>query len=92
MNKSQFIEQLAKNAGLTKNDASKATKAMLDLITGTLADNKSVHLAWFGKFEVRTRKATTRMNPQTAQKINIPSKAVPAFRSGKHLKEAVAKK
>lgn len=92
MNRSEFIEQLAKKAGLTKRDATEATKAMLDLITDALADNKSVHLAGFGKFEVRTRKASVRINPQTRQRINIPAKAVPAFRSGKPLKEAVAKK
>ena len=92
MNRSEFIEQLAKKAGLTKRDATKAAKAMLDLITDALADNKSVHLAGFGKFEVRTRKASARINPRTRQKINIPAKAVPAFKSGKTLKEAVAKK
>jgi len=92
MNKAEFAEKLAKKAGLTKKDAYKAIDGMIDLVTKALASNEAVNLTGFGKFEVRARKATTRMNPQTGKKINVPAKAVPAFKPGKNLKTTVAKK
>jgi len=92
MNKGEFVEKLGKKAGLTKADASKATDAMLDLITSALAKNEPVLLTGFGKFEARIRKSTKRMNPQTGQRITVPAKAVPVFKPGKTLKTIVAKK
>lgn len=41
----------------------------------------------FGKFEPRARKATERINPQTGEKIDVPAKVVPKFKSGKMLRE-----
>ena len=92
MNKGEFVEKLAKKAGLTKKDAAKATNGMLDLITGALAKNEPVLLTGFGKFEARTRKSTKRMNPQTGQRIMVRAKVVPVFKAGKTLKTIVAKK
>ncbi len=92
MNKAEFAEKLAKKAGLTKKDAYKAIDGMIDLVTKALASSEPVNLTGFGKFEVRPRKATTRMNPQTGRKINVPAKVVPAFKPGKNLKTTVAKK
>jgi len=92
MNKAEFVEKLAKKAGLTKKDANQATNAMLDLITAALAGNEPVLLTGFGKFEARTRKASTRINPQTGKKLSVPAKVVPVFKPGKNLKTTVAKK
>ena len=92
VNKTEFVEKLAKEADLTKKDARKAVEGMVDLITNSLAKNEPVVITGFGKFETRKRKATTRMNPQTGQKIKTPAKVVPAFKAGKNLKEIVAKK
>lgn len=92
MNKAEFVEQLAKKAGFSKKDAYKAIDTFVDLVTKALVSNEPVNLTGFGKFEVRARKATTRMNPQTGRKINVPAKVVPAFKPGKNLKDTVAKK
>jgi len=92
VNKTEFVEQLAKEADLTKKDARKAVEGMVDLITNSLAKNEPVVITGFGKFEARTRKASTRMNPQTGNKIKVPAKVVPAFKAGKTLKTVVGKK
>ena len=92
MNKAEFAEKLAKKAGLTRKDAHKAIDGMIALVTNALAANEPVNLTGFGKFEVRARKATTRMNPQTGKKIAVAAKVVPAFKVGKNLKTTVAKK
>lgn len=92
MNKAEFAEKLAKKTGLTKKDANKAIDAMVALVSDALAASEPVNLTGFGKFEVRARKATTRINPRTGKKFNVPSKVVPAFKAGKNLKTTVAKK
>ena len=92
MNKAEFVEKLAKKAGFSKKDAYKAIDTFVDLVTKSLISNEPVNLTGFGKFEVRARKATTRMNPQTGRKINVPAKVVPAFKPGKNLKDTVAKR
>jgi DNA-binding protein HU-beta len=92
VNKAELVEKLAKGTGLTKKDARAALDGVVDVITQALAKNEPVIITGFGKFETRKRKATTRMNPQTGQRIKTPAKVVPAFKSGKNLKDIVAKK
>jgi DNA-binding protein HU-beta len=92
VNKAELVEKLAKGTGLTKKDARAALDGVVDVITQALAKNEPVIITGFGKFETRKRKATTRMNPQTGQRIKTPAKVVPAFKAGKNLKDIVAKK
>jgi len=92
MNKGEFVDKLATKTCLTKKDARKALDTMIDLISDALASNEEVLLTGFGKFEVRARKQSKRINPQTQQRITVPEKVVPAFKPGKNLKDIVAKK
>lgn len=92
VNKAELVEKLAKEAGLSKKDARAALDGVVNVITKSLAKNQPVIITGFGKFETRKRKATTRMNPQTGQRIKTPAKTVPAFKAGKNLKEIVSKK
>ncbi|MCK5247777.1 HU family DNA-binding protein [Candidatus Bipolaricaulota bacterium] len=89
MNKAELVEKLAKKTGLTKKDARAALDGVVEVITASLKNGEPVIITGFGKFETRRRKATTRMNPQTGQKIQTPAKTVPAFKAGKNLKDTV---
>jgi DNA-binding protein HU-beta len=91
VNKAELVEKLAKETELTKKDARAALDGVVKVITKALAKREPVIITGFGKFETRKRKATTRMNPQTGQRIRTPAKVVPAFKAGKNLKEVVAK-
>ncbi|MBN1859459.1 HU family DNA-binding protein [Candidatus Bipolaricaulota bacterium] len=92
MNKAELAEKLAAKAGLTKKGAYQVIDGIIDVITESLTKSEAVNLTGFGKFEVRSRKATTRINPQSGKKFKVPAKVVPAFKPGKNLKETVAKK
>ncbi len=89
MNKGGFVEKLAEETGFTKKDSRTALNSTLDIIQEELEENGEVMFTGFGKFETRPRKATERINPQTGEKIQVPSKVVPAFKAGKTLKEEV---
>ncbi|MCX7750538.1 MAG: HU family DNA-binding protein [Candidatus Bipolaricaulota bacterium] len=92
MNKGELVDRIAQRTGLTKKDARKALDATIDIITEAIAANEEVLLTGFGKFEVRTRKQSQRINPQTQKRIMVPAKVVPAFKAGKNLKTLVAKR
>jgi len=92
MNKQEFVERLAERAGFTKKDARKAIDGAIELINQALASNEAVNIAGFGKFELRARKASNRINPRTGEKLQVPAKVVPVFRPGKNLREIVGEK
>ena len=89
MNKTELINSVAEEAGLTKKDATKAVEAVFDTIQSNLADGEKVQLIGFGNFEVRERAARKGRNPQSGEEIQIAASKVPAFKAGKALKEAV---
>lgn len=91
MNKADLINQVAKKADLTKNQASDVLNAFTDIVTTTLAKGEKVTLMGFGSWEVRQRAARTGRNPQTGKTIKIKAKKVPKFNAGKELKKAVEK-
>ena len=85
------ITSFIKSASLTKKDAEKAISAVINAISGALADGDKVQLVGFGTFEVRAREARKGKNPRTGEVINIAASKVPAFKAGKDLKDIVNK-
>ena len=92
MNKTELIDAIAKEAGLSKKDAGKALDALTNTITKTLKKKDKVALVGFGTFQTSKRAARTGRNPQTGAEIKIPAATVPKFSAGKGLKDAVNKK
>ena len=91
MNKTELVAAVAEKAALSKKDAEKAVSAVVDTITGALADGDKVQLVGFGTFEVRERAARTGRNPKTKETITIAASKAPAFKAGKAFKEAIDK-
>ncbi|WP_198471077.1 HU family DNA-binding protein [Acetomicrobium sp. S15 = DSM 107314] len=92
MTKVDLIDAVSKATGLSKKASGEAVEAVFDAISSALAKGEKVQLVGFGTFEVRNRAARQGRNPQNpSQVIKIPAKAVPAFRPGKALREAVDK-
>ena len=90
MTKTELIDKVAGSAGFTKKDAGVAVSAVLDAITGALAEGDKVQLIGFGSFEVKQRAARDGHDPQDPKKIiKIPAKKVPVFKAGKALKDSV---
>lgn len=89
MNKSELIDAIAKEAGLTKADAGKALDAITSSVAGALKSGDSVSLIGFGTFKVSKRAARTGRNPRTGQELKIAASNAPVFSAGKALKDAV---
>lgn len=88
MNKTQLIDVIADKADLSKAQA-KAALESTAAITESLKEGDAVQLVGFGTFKVNHRAERTGRNPQTGKEIKIAAANVPAFVSGKALKDAV---
>lgn len=91
MNRVDLVASIASVAGLKKTEADKALGAFIDTVMNELARGEEVRLVGFGTFSVTHRNATEGRNMKTGEPMKIPARNIPKFKSGKQLKEAVAK-
>jgi len=86
MNKAELIVRVARDAGLTKADATRAIDAFLDTVGKTLKRGDKVTIVGFGTFGVGRRRARDGRNPRTGALIRIAARRVPKFSAGKELR------
>lgn len=91
MNKTELINKIAAEAGLSKADAKKALDATVAAIKDALAAGDKVALIGFGTFSVKERPAREAINLQTKEKISVAAKKVAKFKAGAELDAAVNK-
>ena len=89
MNKNDLIARVSEVTQLSRNDATRAVEAVLDLITGAMKQGDEVKLVGFGTFAVTNRAASIGRNPRTGEEIKIPASKQPKFKAGKQLKDAI---
>jgi DNA-binding protein HU-beta len=89
MNKTELVEKIAANAGLSKNDAKKALDATVAAIKDALIAGDKISLVGFGTFSVNERPAREGINPATKEKITIAAKKVAKFKAGAELADAL---
>ena len=90
MTKAELVEQMAKDAKITKVAAAAALESFTASVTKALKkkDGK-VTLVGFGTFQKTRRKARKGRNPQTGAVIKIKARNAVKFKPGKKLREAV---
>lgn len=81
MNKTELINQIAENSGLSKADSKKALEATLDAITAAIKADDKVALVGFGTFSTSVRPARQGINPKTKEAIQIDAKKVVKFKA-----------
>ena len=86
MNKTELIDAIAAQSGLSKKDSEAALKATIDSIVAAVKKDDKVVLIGFGTFSVAKRAARKGINVLTKKAINIPAKKVVKFKAGADLK------
>ena len=89
MKKSEMIDAIAKETGVTKTDVEKVFNATFETIKKDLKKNEKSSIANFGTFKVSKRAARTGRNPQTGAEVKIPARTAVTFKAGSALKDAV---
>ncbi|TVZ57235.1 DNA-binding protein HU-beta [Lutibacter sp. Hel_I_33_5] len=89
MNKSDLIDAMAADAGISKSAAKAALQSLTDNVAGSLKNGNRVSLVGFGSWSVSKRAARNGRNPQTGATIKIAAKNVAKFKAGSDLSKAV---
>jgi len=89
MTKSDFVDKVASESGLSKKDAGSAVDAVITSIEKALKNGEDVSFTGFGKFHVADRGAREGRNPRTGETMTIAASRVPRFTAGSGLKKAV---
>ena len=89
MSKTELVEFIASETGLTKADAGRALEATLKGVEKGLKKDGKVTLVGFGTFSAKKRAAREGINPLTKQPLKIPAKVVASFKAGSKLKDAL---
>lgn len=89
MNKTELIEAISKESGLSGKDAEAGLNATITVIEKSLKKKQDVRVTGFGTFSITRTKARKGRNPATGEAIKIKASNSPRFKPGKTLKDFV---
>ncbi len=89
MNKSELVEALASENGLTYKKSEEIINLIFDAMADELSSGGRIEIRGFGNFTVRTYQPYQGRNPRTGAKVDVAPKKLPFFKVGKELKERV---
>ena len=89
MNKSDLIDAMAADAGISKASAKAALDSLTSNVTKSLKSGNKVALVGWGTWSVSERAARTGRNPQTGKEIKIAAKNVVKCKAGAGLSDSV---
>lgn len=90
MTKTDLINRIASDCGISKAKAGEAVDSLISSIHDTLGRGAKVAIAGLGTFGTSDRAARMGRNPQTGQPIKIPARRVATFKAAKALKDAAS--
>jgi DNA-binding protein HU-beta len=85
MIKTDIINNVAKNADITRVKAVVAVEAILDAMKESMRRGDRIELRGFGVFQVKPRKRGIGRNPRTGKEVRIPPGRTIRFKPGKDL-------
>ena len=89
MNKTELIDAIANNAGISKVMARKALDGFIISVSQALKKGDKVALSGFGAFSVAERASRTGVNPSTKEIMTKKKKNVVKFKAGAELSDKV---
>ena len=88
MTKSELISRLAEaNPHLFQRDVERIVSTIFNEISAALESGDRVELRGFGAFSVKKRDSRVGRNPRTGAAVQVESKYVPFFKTGKQLRD-----
>ena len=89
MTKSELIERVAQESGLTKGRAEMVVNTIFESMASALQAGDGIEIRGFGSFTVRRYKSYEGRNPRTGEVVHVKPKKLPFFKVGKELRERV---
>ena len=86
----ELAQEVSKAVGrimeITNRDAEAIVAEILTSMVEGLKSGDTIEIRGFGSFRLRTRRPRNGRNPRTGEPVDVPSKTIPYFKMGKHLK------
>ena len=89
MNKSDVIQDVAGESGVSKSDVEKVIDAFFDTVRKAASNGDRVAWPSFGSFSVTQRQARTGRNPRTGEPVPIAASKALKFSASSSLKTAL---
>ena len=89
MSKTDLVNYIAEETGLTKADATRALDAVVGGITKGLKEEGKVTLTGFCTFTAKAKEAKVGRNPRTGEAVSIPARTAVVVKAGSKLKDAL---
>lgn len=89
MTKTDLVNYMAEETGLTKADAARAIDAFMGGIVKGLKESKKVTLTGFCTFTATDKPAKPGRNPRTGEPVTIAARTAVSVKVGSKLKDAL---
>jgi integration host factor subunit beta len=89
MNKSDLIENLSSEAGLTITKADQLVSLVFHEMSEALAKGERVEIRGFGSFKTKRYGGHVGRNPKTSELLEVKPKILPFFKCGLELKRRI---
>lgn len=88
--KKELVVAISNETGIGQQEVLSVVQGLLDRVTESLAEGKTIELRNFGVFEVRLTKSRVGRNPNKPENdVVIPPRATVKFKAGKIMKQRV---
>ncbi|HOP49524.1 MAG TPA: HU family DNA-binding protein [Ignavibacteriales bacterium] len=91
MRKSDIVDIIAKETGLTKLETEAVVDGFIKTIINVISEGKHIEIRGFGTFKPKLKKERIGRNPKTGEEVKIPAHYEPSFKISKKFKEVVLK-
>ena len=91
LKKTQIIEAIQNEKGLTKKQAKKSVEILIELISKSLENGEDVLLTGFGKFSVKEKAERKIRHPVTGKDMMLDARKVVTFKYSRKLRAKVNK-
>lgn len=89
MTKTDLVNYIAEETGLTKADATRAVDALMSGVINGLKKEGKVALTGFATFQAKKKEAKNGRNPRTGEVVKIPARVAVTIKAGSKLKDAL---
>lgn len=89
LTRADLSEAVHRQIGLSRNESADLVKSILDMMSDTLVEGRSVKLSSFGTFMVRSKNGRVGRNPKTGEEVPITPRRVLVFRPSQVMKNVI---
>lgn len=89
LTRADLSEAVHRQIGLSRSESAELVKSVLDLVSETLEQGKTVKLSSFGTFMVRQKNGRVGRNPKTGEEVPITPRRVLVFRPSQVMKNVI---